>query len=310
MFNIAFEEEDYCGNMLHTFNGNGILQHSETKSDDYHLSTAFYLWYLYRKRPKPLLPPQTLPQWYFANHASDPPRANPVNYVNNDDNSTNNNNVDANEAVVAEAGETNVANDDVNTNNSNQVVEFRVAKLADKQPHLLLQRTLLQQNPFNQAADPPRDVTMNMEKSLTQIFGDDELFWKTAQIDKNAGNDEVAESDDANNVIDKNNSNFNDAEANKGNVAIHAIESALLIEDNEADKSHASLVATHAIESSISTEANMIDHEQVAERQGSKSLRLANSSPRAIPVNRVNNEDNDANNNNVDSNEAIVAEAG
>jgi hypothetical protein len=75
-----------------------------------------------------------LPQQYFANHASNPPRAIPVNYVDNDDNNANNNNVDANEAIVAEAGETNVANDDVNTNNSNEVVEFRVAKLADKQP--------------------------------------------------------------------------------------------------------------------------------------------------------------------------------
>ncbi len=29
---------------------------------------------------------------------------------------------------------------------------------------------------------------------------DDELFSKTVQIDKNAGNDEVAQSDDANNI--------------------------------------------------------------------------------------------------------------
>jgi hypothetical protein len=41
MFNIAFEELDFCGNTLYT--SNGILQHSATKSDDYHLSTAFYL---------------------------------------------------------------------------------------------------------------------------------------------------------------------------------------------------------------------------------------------------------------------------
>ncbi len=51
--------------------------------------------------------------------------------------------------------------------------------------------------------DPPSDV----------IY-DDELFSKTVQIDKNAGNDEVAESNDA---ID--------------------VEYALLIEDNKANKS-------------------------------------------------------------------------
>ncbi len=40
------------------------------------------------------------------------------------------------------------------------------------------------------------------------------------------------------------------------NLATNAIESELLIEDNKADKSHASPVATHVIESSIPTEAN------------------------------------------------------
>ncbi len=105
---------------------------------------------------------------------------------------------------MAEAGKNNLANDDVNTNDSHEVVEFRVAKLADKSPHPPPQKTLPQQNPSNQAADPPRDDTMNLEKILTQVTGDDELFSKTVQIDKNAGNYEVAESDDANHVIDKN----------------------------------------------------------------------------------------------------------
>jgi hypothetical protein len=67
--------------------------------------------------------------------------------------------------------------------------------------------------------DPPSDVSY-----------DDELFSKTVQIGQNAGNDEVAESNDA---ID--------------------VEFALPIEENKADRSHASLVATLAIESSIPT---------------------------------------------------------
>jgi hypothetical protein len=137
---LLLRKKIFCGNTLLT--SNGILQHSETKSDEYHLSNAFYLRYLNRKWPKPC---QTLPQQYFANHASDTPRAIPVNCVNNDDNHANNNNVDANEAAVAEAGETNLANDDVNTNYSNEVVEFRVAKLADKRPHPPPRRTLTQQ---------------------------------------------------------------------------------------------------------------------------------------------------------------------
>jgi hypothetical protein len=58
-------------------------------------------------------------------------------------------------------------------------------------------------------------------------------FSKTVQIDKNAGNDEVAESNDA---ID--------------------VEFTLPIEDNKADQSHACIVATLAIESSIPTDAN------------------------------------------------------
>ncbi len=161
------------------------------------------------------------------------PRAIPVNHVNNDDNHTNNN-VDSNEAIVAEAGEANVANDDVNTNDSNEVGESRAADLT--------------KNPSNQVADPPRDVIC-----------DDELFSKTVQIDKNAGNDEVAESDDDNDVIDKNNANLNDAEVNKANVATHIIESALPIEDNKADKSYASPVTTHAIESSNFAEAIEVD---------------------------------------------------
>ncbi len=62
------------------------------------------------------------------------------------------------------------------------------------------------------------------------------FFSKTEQIDQNAGNDEVAESNDA----------------------IH-VEFALPIEDNKADQSHASLVATLAIESSILTEASKVN---------------------------------------------------
>ncbi len=103
--------------------------------------------------------------------ANSSPRAIPVNYVNNNDNHTNNNNVDSNEAIVAEAGETNVANDDVNTNDSNEVVESRAANLANKQPCPPLQRTLPLQYHSNHAADPPKDV-----------IGDDELFNKTVQI--------------------------------------------------------------------------------------------------------------------------------
>jgi hypothetical protein len=164
---------------------------------------------------------------------------------------------------------------------------------------------LPQRNPSNQAADLSSGVTKNLENPLT---GDDELLRKTVQIDKNAGNDEVSETDDANNVIHKNNSNINDAEANKGNLATNAIESEVLIEGNKADKPHAKPVATYAIESSSPTEANEFDHEGVAERQGSKSLGLADSTPTGIPVN-VNNDDNDTNNNDIDSNEAVVAEA-
>ncbi len=84
----------------------------------------------------------------------------------------------------------------------------------------------------------------------------------------------------------------------------------VLIDDNKADESHASPVATHAIESSSPAQANEVDHEGVAERQGSKSLGLADSDSTAIPVNYVNNDDNDTNNNTIDSNEAVVAEAG
>ncbi len=69
-------------------------------------------------------------------------------------------------------------------------------------------------------------------------------------------------------------------------------------------------MATHAIESSSPTQANEDDHEGVAERQGSKSLGLADSNPTAIQVNCVDNDDNDANNNITDSNEAVVAEDG
>jgi hypothetical protein len=168
------------------------------------------------------------------------------------------------------------------------------------------QRTLPQRNPSNQAADLSSDVTKHLEKSLT---GDDELLRKTVQIDKNAGNDEVAEADDANNVIQKNNSNFNDVEANKGILATNAIESEVLIEDSKAEEFHVSPVDTHAIESSSPGQADEVDHEGLAKRQGSKSFGLADSNPTATPVNYVNNDDNDANNNIIDSNEAVVAEA-
>jgi hypothetical protein len=188
-----------------------------------------------------------LPQQYFDNHAFDPPRTIPGNYLH----------------------------------------------------HPPPQRTLPRSNPSNQAALLSSDITKHLEKSLT---GDDELLRKTVQIDKNADNDEVAEADDANNVIQMNNSNFNDAEANKGILATNAIESEVLIEENKADGSHASPVATHAIESFSPAEANEVDHEGVAERQGSKSLGVADSNPTANPVNDVNNDDNDTNNNNIDSN--------
>jgi hypothetical protein len=105
---------------------------------------------------------------------------------------------------VAEVGETNVANDDVNTNDSNEVVDSTVANLADKQPHPPLQRTLPRRDPSNEAADPPSDVTNNLEKSFTQVIGDDKLFSKTVQIYENAGNYEAAKSDDANAINDMN----------------------------------------------------------------------------------------------------------
>ncbi len=85
------------------------------------------------------------------------------------------------------------------------------------------------------------------------------------QIDKHAGNDEVAEAGDANNVIQKNNSKLNDAGANKGILATNVIESEVLIEVIKADESHASPVATHAIESFSPAQANEVDHEGVAE---------------------------------------------
>jgi hypothetical protein len=56
--------------------------------------------------------------------------------------------------------------------------------------------------PFqHQASDLSSDVTKHLEKPLT---GDDELLRKTVQIEENSCNDEVAEADDANNVIQKN----------------------------------------------------------------------------------------------------------
>ncbi len=85
--------------------------------------------------------------------------------------------------------------------------------------------------------DPPSD-----------IIYDDALFSKTVQIDKNAGNDEVAESNDANDV-----------------------EYTLLIEENKADESHASPVATHAIESSIPAEANEVCHSNAGEDTDGKN---------------------------------------
>jgi hypothetical protein len=105
-----------------------------------------------------------------------------------------------------------------------------VADLADKQPDPPLQRTSPWRNPSNQAAEPPRDVTKTLEKSFTQVIGDDKLFRKTVQTYKNAGNDEVAKSDDANTINDKNNADLNDAEVNKAYVATHAIESTLTID--------------------------------------------------------------------------------
>jgi hypothetical protein len=55
------------------------------------------------------------------------------------------------------------------------------------------------------------------------------------QIYNNAGNDEVAKSDDTNAINDKNYANLNDAEVKKTNVATHAIESALTIYDPPSD---------------------------------------------------------------------------
>jgi hypothetical protein len=40
MFKISFEKEGFCGNTQYT--ANGILQHSKSKPDEYHKSTAFY----------------------------------------------------------------------------------------------------------------------------------------------------------------------------------------------------------------------------------------------------------------------------
>ncbi len=94
------------------------------------------------------------------------PTAIPVNYVNNDDNDANNNDIDSNEAVVAEAGETNVANHDVNINDSNEVIDSTAANLADKQPHPPLQKTSPWRDPSNEAANPPSDVTKKLRKIL------------------------------------------------------------------------------------------------------------------------------------------------
>ncbi len=87
--------------------------------------------------------------------------------------------------------------------------------------------------------DPPSDV----------IY-DDELFSKTVQIDKNAGNDEVAESNNANNV---------------------EYTLFIVIEDIKANESHASSVATHTIESSVPTEANVADHSHANEDADGKN---------------------------------------
>jgi hypothetical protein len=48
-------------------------------------------------------------------------------------------------------------------------------------------------------------------------------------------------------------------------------EYALLIENNEADESHASPVTTHAIESSIPPEANEVDHSNAGEDADGKN---------------------------------------
>ena len=101
-------------------------------------------------------------------------------------------------------------------------------------------------------------VTHAIEFALTiddppiNLIYDDELFSKTVQIGKNAGNDEVAES---NNAIDA--------------------EYTLLIEDNKAEEPHASPVATHAIESFIPTEAKEVYHfNAVEDAEGKITTRI------------------------------------
>jgi hypothetical protein len=110
-----------------------------------------------------------------------------------------------------------------------------------------LQWASLQQNLANQAADPPREIAENLEKSFTQVNdvnGDNDSMSKSVQQENNSGNAEAPESDDANNINNKkanaNEAEANEAEANEANVGKNAIDSATKpIETNEANKSHA-----------------------------------------------------------------------
>ena len=64
----------------------------------------------------------------------------------------------------------------------------------------------------------PIESALTIDDPPSDVIHDDELFSKTVQTDKNAGNDKVAESND---VID--------------------VEFALPIKDNHADQSHATI---------------------------------------------------------------------
>ncbi len=158
-FNIAFDKEDFHRNTL--YNYYGILQHSQAESDDCHLCL-----------------PQALSQWNLANQAADPPRAitenlekflNQVDDVNGDNDSSSKLVHQANtagNAKVIKADDANVAN---NNNTHANVAKDSAANVAIKWPHPPLQWTWPWQNLANQAADPPRDVAENIEKSFTQV---------------------------------------------------------------------------------------------------------------------------------------------
>jgi hypothetical protein len=92
------------------------------------------------------------------------------------------------------------------------------------------------------------ESALTIDDQPSDVIHDDEFFSNTVQIGKNAGNDEVAESNDANYV-----------------------KYALLIKENKAYESHASLVATHAIESSIPSEANEANHSNASEDADGKN---------------------------------------